>query len=90
MKTDDQIYDKLSEYVNPRILGGFQRLVVQALQWARLRINHDPDEAEVLIRAMIARLEERQGEREIMGFATRPARVFQINALKWVVDEGEI
>ena len=90
MKPDDQIYDKLGEYANPRALGGFQRLVVQALQWARLRINHDPDEAEVLIRARIAKLEEIQDKKEIMGFVTKPARAFQINALKWVVDEGEI
>ena len=89
MKTDDQIYDKLGEYENPRALGGFQRLVVQALQWARLRINHDPDEAEVLIRARIASLEEMQDKKEIMGFATKPARAFQINALKWVdIREG--
>ena len=90
MKTTDQIYDKLGEYANPRALGGFQKLVVQALQWARLRINHDPDEAEVLIRARIAKLEAIQDQKEIMGFATKPARAFQINALKWVVDEGEI
>ena len=90
MKTDDQIYEKLLDCANPRALGGFHRLVVQALQWARLRINHDPDEAEVLIRARIARLEEIQDKKEIMGFATKPTRAFQINALKWVVDEGEI
>ena len=90
MKTDDQIYYKLLDCEKPRAFGGFHRLVVQALQWARLRIKHDPDEAEVLIRARIAKLEELQGKKEIMGFAMRPARGFQINALKWVVDEGEI
>ena len=76
MKTDDEIYAKISEYGTPRV-------VVQALQWARLRINHDPDEAEVLIRARIAKL-------TLVARTTKPARAAQINALKWVIDEGEI
>ena len=83
--------EKAIELINlTRRANLYAKLKVQALQWSRLRINHDPDEAEVLIRARIAKLEEIQDKKEIMGFATKTARAFQINALKWVVDEGEI
>lgn len=89
MKTIEEIDAKLSEYSNPRALS-YQKLVIQALKWAKARMKHNPPEAEDLILKRIIVLEEMQGKVEVMGFATKPARATQINALKWVVDKYDI
>ena len=87
MKSLDEIYEKVLEHEQKRGIN-YNKLVVQALNWARLRINHDPVEAENLILNRIAQLQLKQVSKEIMGFATKPARAKQINALRWVIDEG--
>lgn len=81
--------EKAIELINlTRRANLYAKLEVQALQWSRLRINHDRIEAEGLIKERIEVLQEKQASKEYMAFATRPARAAQINALKWVVDEG--
>ena len=85
MKSIDEIYEKVLEHEAKKGIN-YSKLVVQALQWARLRINGDPLHAEARIRLRISRLQIMQAAPERMAFATRPARAVQINALKWVVD----
>lgn len=68
----------------------YAKLEIQVLNWARLRINHDRFEAENLIVNRIAQLQLKQVSKEVMGFATKPARAKQINALRWVINEMEI
>jgi len=68
----------------------FAKLEIQALEWACDKIELEGlAMGEYKIRERITKLEEMQGKKEIMGFATKNARAAQINRLKWVVDEYE-
>ena len=69
----------------------YAKLEIQVLEWAYDKIKtHGRSMGEYKIRARLTKLQEKQASKEIMAFATKPARAKQINALKWVVDEGEI
>jgi len=68
----------------------FAKLEIQALEWACDKIELEGlAMGEYKIRERITKLEEMQGKKEIMGFATKRARAAQINRLKWVIDEYE-
>lgn len=69
----------------------FAPVEIQALEWAYETIeNEGLSRGEEMIKTRIFKLKYRQEKREVMSFATRPARAKQINALKWVINEMEI
>lgn len=69
----------------------FAPVEVQALEWAFKKIELEGRrEGENLILNRIAQLQIKQVSKEVMGFATKPARAKQINALRWVINEMEI
>ena len=89
MKSIDEVARKLREYEFTRG-GPFRPLKKQVLEWALRIMRSDPLHAEDTIMERIWNLEEMQAAPEIMGFATKPARIVSINALKWVLDEGDL
>ncbi len=89
MKSIDEVTHKLRELEFTR-RSPYRKLIDQALEWALKIMRSDPLHAEDKITERIWRLEEKQAAPERMAFATRPARAIQINALKWVVDEGDL
>ena len=69
----------------------FAPVEIQALEWAFKTINTEGiSRGQEMIRTRIFKLNYKQGKREVMSFAIRPARAKQINALKWVINEMEI
>lgn len=88
MKSIDEVEYKLMEYHKPK-RWSYEPLIKQVLEWALEKMREHPTSSEFRIRKRISRLQEKQTEREVTGFATKPARAVQINALKWVVDEYE-
>lgn len=91
LRSISKIEEKAAKYEVPRPLT-MDPLVKQALDWALEKMK-DKDMghyAEFLIRERIMLLEEKQDEKEYLGFATKPARSISINVLKWVVKEFEL
>ena len=69
----------------------FAPVEIQALEWAYTTIEDEGlSRGKEIIETRIFKLKYRQEKREVMSFATRPARAKQINALKWVLDEGDL
>ena len=91
MKPIDEVARKIREYEFTRG-GPFRLLIKQSLEWALEKMKNKSlgHYAEALIRERIELLEERQGISEHLGFAMKPARAAQINALRWVLDEGDL
>ena len=91
LRSVNEVKEKVADYVRPK-RWTCDPLVKRALDWALEKMTDESMShyAEYLIRERIILLEEKQEEKEPLGFATKPARAVSINALKWVIGEFEL
>ncbi|MBA7661644.1 hypothetical protein ES703_69664 [subsurface metagenome] len=90
MKFIHEVQDMIDHFATPK-RWSYEPLIKQVLRWAiKIMRNDSTDIAEAAIRRRIESLGFLQLGKEWTGFATKPARAVQINALKWVVDEYDL
>ena len=91
MKSLFEIKETINKIQSVSRINPYAPVEIQALEWAFKQIeNEGLSKGQILIERRIFKLKYRQEKREVMSYATRPARAKQINALKWVVDEDDL